>query len=216
MKMALCILRLTALFGLCASAEDFPPTGDVFIGYSFLRVNSAQQVPAFTANGGIGTMAWNINNHLGIEVEFGGYHNGNVNNLQFDTTTYSYLFGPRVAYGRVKRFDPYVHGLFGIIHGTTSIAASSILIPTTQTVPVPSSGRYASSQTTFGMAIGGGIDIKVRNRILFRPAQIDYVLSRFETPTFLGQGQVGPSSTRTQNHFRYAVGFAFTFDTPSF
>ena len=207
------VLTLTVLFSLRASADELTSM-DVFFGYSFFRVNSAQQIPAFSANGGIGTLGWNINNNLGIEAEFNGYHNGNVNDFQFDTTNFSFLFGPRVSYGRTKKFDPYVHALFGGMYATTSIAASSVLLPGPVTVPVSSSGRYKTSQTNFAMSVGGGIDIEVHKHVLLRPIQIDYVLTRFETPT-LFPGMVGSTSNRNQNNFRFACGLAFTFNDPA-
>src|SRR4051812_993017 len=82
------------------------PKADLFFGYSFLRYNSAQTIPAFTANGGVGTFGWNFNNHIALEAELGGYHNGNVNNYNFDSTSFSYLFGPRISLGRRKTVDP--------------------------------------------------------------------------------------------------------------
>ena len=103
MKRVLCLLTLGSIFGLCACAQE-NPKADLFFGYSFLRYNSAQTIPAFTANGGIGTFAWNFNNHIAFESELGGYHNGNVNNFHFDSTSFSYLFGPRFSYRRSKRF----------------------------------------------------------------------------------------------------------------
>src|SRR5947208_171107 len=182
MHRVLILLALHSLLGLNVFADDDLFDGDVFVGYSLFRVNSAQQqIPSFFANGGIGTIAWNINNHLGIEAEFAGHHHGST----FDTTTFSYLFGPRVSYGRTKRFDPYMHVLLGGMHVTTSIDASSGLIPAPHPVPLPSSGRYKASQDNFAFAAGGGIEIKVNHYILFRPIQIDYVHTQFQTPTFL-------------------------------
>src|SRR5947199_4154347 len=120
MRRLLVLLGLNTVFSFGAFAQDDLFDGDVFVGYSLFRVNSAQQqVPSFFANGGVGTIAWNINYHLGIEAEMAGHHNGST----FDTTTFSYLFGPRVSYGRTKRFDPYMHVLLGGMHITTSIDA---------------------------------------------------------------------------------------------
>jgi len=213
MRTTIIVLALNALVGLNAFAQDTLFDGDVFVGYSLFRVNSAQQkVPAFFANGGVGTVAWNINNHLGVEAEVAGHHNGST----FDTTTFSYLFGPRVSYGRAKRFDPYVHGLFGGMHLATSVDASSALVPTPHPVPVPSSGRYESSQDHFAFALGGGVDIKLTHYILFRPVQIDYVHTQFQTPTFLATTQgLGPSTNKSQNNVRFAVGYVFNWNDES-
>ena len=195
------LIAVGCAFGCGAFAQEELSQMDIFVGYSLLRVNMANQVPTFNANGGVGTLAWNINNHIGIEAEFAAHYSGNVNDYHLDSTTFTYLFGPRLSYGRTKRFDPYVHALFGGGNDRISVAANSALIPAP--VPVPSSGRYKATQNGFAMAIGGGIDIKISKHVLLRPAQLDYVYTRFETPAFLG-----PSSAN-QNNFRFAVGVAF-------
>ena len=200
------------LFGFSALAQDTSKV-DVFLGYSFLRYNSAQTVPAFSANGGIGTLGYNLNDHVGVEAEFGGYHNGNINNYQIDNTSFSFLFGPRYSIaGRSKKVDPYIHALFGGDHVTWSIASDSLLLPNPLPpgITSPSDGRFKNSQTTFGMAVGGGVDIKLSRAISFRPIQLDYFLTRFETPSVLNPLGT-PYTARNQNNLRYAAGFQFNF-----
>jgi len=169
-----------------------------------LRVNSAREIPAFTMNGGAGTLGLNITNHFGLEFEFGGYHNGSISDIQFDTTYFTYLFGPRFSVGRSKKVDPYFHTLFGGVHVTSSIAQTSI--PGATATP-PASGRYATSQDTFAMAAGGGLDIRLSRHVMFRPIQLDYVLTRLQDLGLSGQ----PSRNRNQNNLRYAAGIMFTF-----
>lgn len=187
------------------------PKADLFFGYSFLRYNSAQTIPAFTANGGIGTFAWNFGDHLGLEAELGGYHNGNVKNYQFDSTSFSYLFGPRISWGRHKKFDPYMHVLFGGQNFSTSIAQSSILVVNPLTTSKLSNGRYQTATNAFAMAAGGGIDIRLSKRVTLRPVQIDYYLTRFEAPNITVPPGASVPSARNQNNFRYAAGIAFNF-----
>ena len=212
MKKILCLLILGSIFGLCVYAQD-APKADLFMGYSFLRYNSAQTIPAFTANGGVGTFAWNFNNNLGVEAELGGYHNGNVNDKEFDSTAFSYLFGPRFSWGRSKKFDPYVHALFGGQNATSSIAASSVLVvnPHAASTHLSSDGRYKGTTNAFAMAVGGGIDIKMGKWMTLRPVQIDYLLTRFELPDVTQPAGATPNSARNQNNFRYAAGIGFNF-----
>jgi len=210
MKKSFALAIGVVLCSLCAFAQDVPKA-DVFFGYSFLRYNSAQTVPAFTANGGIGTFGWNFSDHIALESELGGYHNGNVNNYHFDSTTFSFLFGPRLSYGRSKKFDPYFHVLFGGQHGTSSIAADSILVVNPLVNAPSASGRYKGSQTTFAMAVGGGIDIKLGKAVTFRPVQVDYYLTRFEAPEVVVPTGSNLKTARNQNNFRYATGIQFTF-----
>jgi opacity protein-like surface antigen len=212
MKKALSVFALTLTCGLGVYAQEVPKV-DMFVGYSFLRVNSDGNIPAFTANGGLMNWGFNINNHFAAEAEFGGYHNGNVNNKQFDTTSYSYIFGPRFSMGRSRRIDPYVHFLFGVNRASTSIAASSVLIPSPLPpgAPTPSSnGRYEASQANFAMAIGGGLDVKMSKHITLRPVQLDYYLTRFQTKS-IEQIINNTSSNKNQNNLRYAAGLMFSF-----
>ena len=197
MKNAASALLLSLIVGVGAYAQD-SPKADLFVGYSFLRANSARNIPAFTNNGGLGTFAWNFNDYIAAEFEIGGYHNGNIHDIQFDTTEMTYVFGPRFSAGRHRTIDPYLHTLFGGIHLTTSLPAPTSVNP---------SGRIAASQDNFAMALGGGLDIKLHKIILLRPIQLDYFMTRLED--FGQSGQ--PSANRNQHNLRYAAGVVFQF-----
>jgi len=202
------VVTLTLLlFSPAVFGQDVPKV-DMFFGYSFLRANQAQSIPAFTANGGLFNVGFNFNNHLAFEAEFGGYHNGNVSGKQFDTTSFSYLFGPRFSLGRSRKVDPYFHVLFGVNRAATSIAADSVLIPTPHSATPSSNGRFEASQANFAMAAGGGLDIKLSRRMVLRPIQLDYYLTRFETPDILVPAG-GTSQNRNQHDLRFAAGIAF-------
>jgi len=183
--------------GLGAYAQA--PKADLFLGYSFLRANAATNIPAFTNNGGLGTLAWNFTDYVAGEAEIGGYHNGNINNIQFDTTEMTYLFGPRFSVGRYKTMDTYIHGLFGGVHLTTSIPVGVIGQPAT--------GRIGASQDAYAMALGGGLDLKLHKNLLLRPIQLDYLMTRLQDFGNMGT----PSQNRNQHNLRYAAGIAFTF-----
>jgi hypothetical protein len=204
MKKTLGVLTVAVTCGLCVYAQD-APKGDVFLGYSFLRANSARDIPAFTNNGGLGTLALNFTNHLAFEAEFGGYHNGNIHDIQFDTTEFTYLFGPRFSTSRAKTVIPYGHLLFGGVHLTTSVPVTLVVTPVGTAVPTTTT-RVGASQDTFAMAVGGGVDIKF-HRVMLRPIQFDYVLTRLEDFGLSGQ----PSQNRNQHNIRYAAGVAFNF-----
>lgn len=193
--------------GTLAVAQD-SPKADLFLGYSGIRANSARDIPAFINNGGLGTFGWNINPHIAFETEFGGYHNGNINNFEFDTTEMTYLFGPRFSMNRGRRVVPYFHTLFGGVHFTTSIPVTVAPTPLpTGTSTTPTTTRIGASQDAFSMALGGGLDIKLSHHVMLRPIQVDYLLTRLQD-----FGQSGtPSQNRNQNNVRYAAGLIFTF-----
>ena len=147
------VLAYTVVAGTAAVAQD-APKADLLLGYSFLRANSARDIPAFTNNGGLGTFGWNFTPHIALEAEFGGYHNGNIHNIEFDTTEMTYLFGPRFSLSRARRVIPYFHVLFGGIHFTTSLPVTLVAAPTSTT---GTTTRIGASQDTFAMAAGGGL-----------------------------------------------------------
>jgi len=196
-------MALLLVTGAPAVAQG-APKADLFLGYSFLRANSARNIPAFTNNGGLGTFAFNFTQHIALEAEFGGYHNGNIHDIQFDTTEMTYLFGPRFSMSRSRTIIPYFHTLFGGMHLTTSLP---VTVAPTPTSPVGTTTRIAASQDAFAMALGGGLDIKLSHHFMLRPIQLDYLMSRLED--FGQSGQ--PSQNRNQHNLRYAGGIMFTF-----
>ena len=190
--------------GAVAVAQD-APKADLFLGYSFLRANSARDIPAFTNNGGLGTFGCELQpTTLPAEAEFGGYHNGNINNIQFDTTEMTYLFGPRFSLGRARRVIPYFHTLFGGCISPPAFPSPWPQLPSHDTAarPPPGSGRV---RTPLQWRLGGGLDIRLSHHVTLRPIQLDYVLTRLQD-----FGQSGtPSQNRNQNNLRYAAGIMF-------
>jgi opacity protein-like surface antigen len=205
MKKCLSFIALSLTLGFSAYATD-GPKADLFLGYSFLRTNSAQTIPAFTQNGGLGTFGYNFTDHWAFEAELGGYHNGNINNHEFDNTTFSYLFGIRASVNRAKRIDPYGHALFGGQDLSSSICCIS---PATGTAQAGAGTRVSHDANSFAMAVGGGLDIKMTKHTVLRPIQLDYYLTRYEAPNV--NNLTGPTSNRNQNNLRYAAGIVFNF-----
>jgi len=69
---------------------------------------STSTILAKTSIGGLGTIGFNINEHIGIEAEFGGYHTTDSWTLLMTTPL------ARLAlYGRTTRVDPYFHFSLG-------------------------------------------------------------------------------------------------------
>jgi hypothetical protein len=206
------ILVLTVLVLLCgvAFAADDHPKVETFFGFNYTRVNSASNVPAFSANGGTGAVSVNFNKWVGFVSEVGTVHNGNISDIHLDTTLTSALFGPRISL-RYSRITPFFHILMGAVHGSTSIAVSAIPIatqPSLPGVPVPPPGqavtlRAVASETAFAWAPGGGIDIKINKYVSFRPIQLDYYMMRLQN--------LRSKEDNNQHCLRYMTGVNFTF-----
>ncbi|HLK03392.1 MAG TPA: outer membrane beta-barrel protein [Candidatus Acidoferrum sp.] len=182
-KVVVCLLALFSV-AVMASAQETPKL-DVFVGYSYLRENpSTSGLNGFNLHGGSASVAYNANNWLSGVADFGGYHANNILGSGIDGTVSTYLFGPRFSYRRHERFTPFAQTLFGVAHASGSGFGAT------------------STSNAFAASFGGGVDVKLFHRLSFRPAQVEYLLTRFPETT---------SSRETQNNLRLSTGFVFHF-----
>ena len=193
---------------MLAAAQDVPKT-EAFLGYTYVRANSATDIPAFSANGGSGQFLYNFNKWLGGVVDLGAVHNGNIGGRQLDTTMANFLFGPRLSF-RFARITPYFNVLWGGVVAATSthialagLPVPPIYLPGAANVVQATSARVGADQTAFAMVAGGGIDIKINNHLSFRPIGLDYFLTRLQNLRTAGDNN--------QNNLRYTTGINFTF-----
>jgi outer membrane protein OmpA-like peptidoglycan-associated protein len=202
-------LALLAAVCVSGAAQD-TPRAEVFLGYTYTRVNSATNVPAFSANGGGGQFVYNIGRWIGAVADIGAVHNGNIGGYHLDTTLTNFLFGPRIPIRVSNRVTPYFQTLFGGVYGSTSYAMN--IPPGTVVSPAPVSSttqnaanavavRSAAQQTAFAMAAGGGLDIKINNWLSFRPIGLDYFMTRLQN--------LRSVEDNNQHHIRYTTGFNF-------
>ena len=214
MRKGISIIAMVLLFALASYAQDVPRV-ETFVGYTYMRANSATDVPAFSMNGGGGQIAVNFNKWVGFVMDMGAVHNGNINDRHIDTTVSNYLFGPRVSL-RYSRIRPYFQTLLGGAHLGTSTAVNltvppmpqqPIFIPGQGDLPLgpgqPITGRLVASQTAFAWSIGGGLDIKINKWVSFRPVGLDYFMTRFQNLRSLNDNN--------QHNLRYTTGVNFTF-----
>ena len=211
MKKISCLVALALLAIGISRAQDYPRV-ETFFGYTYLRANSATNVPAFSANGGSGQLAINASKVFGFVLDVGAVHNGNISDVHLDSTFTNFLFGPRFSI-RSSRVRPYFQLLFGGVHAGTSIGLSGlpvsdqpIYLPGTST-PVradqPVSLRASASQTAFAMTAGGGFDIKINRHVGFRLLGLDYMMTRLQNFRTL--------SDNNQHNIRVTTGLNFTF-----
>jgi opacity protein-like surface antigen len=203
MKRHITAIGLAFLFTFTLAAQEKATRMETFLGYTFTRFNSATNVPAFSANGGSGQFVYNFKNWLGGVADFGAVHNGNIHNVQLDSTAATFLFGPRVAFRRWSRFTPYVQTLFGGVYGTTSVAVPTDVLLDETSIPAGTHIRAAAQQTAFAMTAGGGVDIKVSKHVSVRPIQLEYLMTRLK--------HFRTDDDNTQNNLRYSAGVNFTF-----
>jgi len=215
MKRSIACLGAVSLFAAVAAAQDVPKA-EVFTGFTYTRVNSASNVPAFSANGGGGQLVVNFGKWFGAVADVGSVHNGNIGGYHLDTTLTNFMFGPRIPIRISNRITPYFQALWGGVYGSTSypvtLPAGTVILPP-QVTPVSSttatnvgnavSVRAVSAETAFAQAYGGGLDIKVSKAVSFRPIGLDYYMMRLQN--------LRTANDNNQHCLRYTTGFNFTF-----
>lgn len=198
------------LIGIAAWAQEYPKV-EVGANYSYMRfAPSGPYTKGHSLNGGGGSLVYNFNDYLGIKADLQGFTssvtgfnilpnatfpNGASGNVQGNMFTY--LFGPQIKF-RTHKFQPFGQALFGGAHTNVySNAFKQLCIN-----PGDCSITKAPTTQAFAMEFGGGVDIPINNIVSFRPAEIDYLMTRFSN-AFTG--------TSNQNNFRYSAGVVFTF-----
>lgn len=147
---------------------QIPTSGNVFIGYSFSRSQTAPGAGnTVNLNGWEGSLEGKFLPWIGIVADFGaGYGSNNFfpaitcpisgcGPQDHNVKRYTLLFGPRVSVP-IGKFTPFAHALFGAAHANES----------------------GSTDTSFATAIGGGLDYRLVHGLAVR-LQGDDVHTRF-------------------------------------
>jgi hypothetical protein len=209
MKLTQFVLGTILLLGAVAWGQEFP-RAEVGFDYSYARyAPSAPYSKGHSLNGGGGSLVFNINEYIGIKMDLQGYgSNHTAFNIAPNSTfpsgvqgdvqgnLFTYLFGPQIKV-RAHGVQPFFDLLFGGAHSNVYTDAFK-----TFCAPVLGACSFSSKPASdaFAMAVGGGVDIPINHIVTFRPAEIDYLLTRFSNP-FTG--------TNNQNNLRYQVGLVF-------
>ena len=207
------VLGIVLLFGTRAFAQDYPKI-EVSADYSYMHANPQNNniIKTFSLNGGGGGAAFYFSKYFGIEAEFEGYGSLNHNivipaggavclvgcKVTASGNLFTYNVGPIAKY-RTHHFEPFVEALFG---GAHSNFYANLFTSCGGTLGCVAASK-SPSNNAFDFIIGGGIDIPLTKSIAFRPAQVDYVLTRF------GNGFTGGNNN--QSNFRYQAGVTFRF-----
>ncbi|MGE0132062.1 MAG: outer membrane beta-barrel protein [Blastocatellales bacterium] len=165
MRKLFLIAALAIALPLMAQAQDSPET-EIFGGYSYLRGDDS--------NDGIDLHGWNasFNQNIvkwaGIKADFSG-HYGDFEFLPgfgSDLSAHLFLIGPQFSIRKNERVQPFVHALFGVMR--TDLSFFDV------------TGKITQRDSTFAMALGGGLDVKLTDHLAVRLFQADYVLTRFD------------------------------------
>ncbi|MDR0311859.1 MAG: porin family protein [Acidobacteriota bacterium] len=172
------VLVLVLLLGVstAASAQDVA-VADLFAGYSFNRCVS--EATECDLNGWNAALDFNVNNNWAITVDVSGYY-GTFDDVApyngLDVKSHNFLFGPKYTFGSSERVRPYVHALFGINHINPA--------------------SPATVENNFAQAYGGGVDVRLNDKVFVRAVQVDYLGIRRE-------------GFKAEDNIRFSAGFVF-------
>jgi len=186
------LLALLLLSTTCIAQEA--PAWEIFGGYSFQRADLRQYFKTtpiiytfrhdhVSMNGWEFSATENRNRWFGGTLDLSGYYRTpqvlGINNRE---QIYSIFYGPQFSYRKPSR-TAFAHILIGGTHTGVNV------VPT---------GPH-DSDFTFAMALGGGVDLPLKNGTAIRVLQADYLHANA-----LGIGQ---------NNFRLSAGVVFNLGT---
>ena len=165
--------------------------------YQYINFKPGDPFNSFSGQGGSGSFTYNASKWLGLTAELGGFHyERNTNDgttppapsdkVQGGLTTF--LFGPRLNLRRFDHFVPFGEILFGGAHSGSQLTGDR-------------------SQSSFAMAVGGGVDVVITKYLAWRFAEIDYLMTNFSGSTL--------GATSRQNNFRIGSGIVLRFGIPN-
>ncbi len=152
------------------------PAVELFGGYSYLRTHTFSGGGDYNLNGWQASLTNNMNRWLGLEADFNNHYGTAPPAFVDRSPRFSYLFGPRFTFRMLPGVTPFAHALFGAVRGTAVVETSGPVCPP---VGVPYCVTLTRPQTAFGMAYGGGLDLKVTRGMWLRLFQADYMTSNF-------------------------------------
>jgi hypothetical protein len=212
-------LILLAVIAVCSAVPTFSQGSDdykkveFFGGFSHNRVDSGIDAEELGGededldgdflddladrqglNGFNASLTGNVSRYVGLKFDVSGhYKSEDVNffdsNLGYDISLYNFLGGVQIKdNASTSTVKPFAHFLAGAARSNLEIngnvAGTDIGEITGEDLSI--------SDTAFAAAIGGGLDIRLNDRIDIRAIQVDYNPTRFDDST--------------QHNFRFGFG----------
>jgi hypothetical protein len=201
----LSIVLSVAVFAQNDSDDEYNKN-EFYVGYSHQRVDEGG---TRNLNGFEGSYTRNIKRYLGIRATVSGAYehttlHGSIPNpaggsfefqQDYNRSVYNFLGGVQFKDNASKaRFKPFAFALGGVAVNRSqfkNLACASGNCPPT----IPFVGNTTFTDTGIAGSFGGGLDIKINDKIDFRAIQVDY------NPIY--------SNSRVDNNFRIGVGIVF-------
>jgi opacity protein-like surface antigen len=190
MRKLLTFASLIVFLSLASAPKAYSQV-ELYGGYSHLQLNGAPSNMGSSSNGWQGGAYLHLLGPWGVEADYSNHYgvspqvssNGNA----YYVPGFTELYGPRFTLA-LPRIHPYVHALFGTVNGKAMVPSPILFV-----FPPP----ITISENAFGMALGGGLNVKATRHIWVRLIQVDYLRAQF--------------TNNTQNDARISAGIVFRF-----
>ena len=212
--LAFCLVAATSIFASAQGVGDDYKKGELFLGYSNgqvdtglgdieddfdLDIGERESFHGFNVSG-----VYNVSRYFGVKADVSGVYSnrgfsfqvpttgGGTGSVGFETkgSLYNFLGGVQIKdNSKSGVFKPFAHALVGAAHARIKLSGLGC------SVGVDCTGFEGGSETNFAGAFGGGIDLRVSNRVQVRVIQVDY------NPIWFDGGR--------SNNLRFGFGIVF-------
>jgi outer membrane immunogenic protein len=147
-----------------AVAQQKPSnTIDASITFSELRANApVGGCGCFWMAGGTGEISYPVWRNFSAVAEVAGHTTSHIPDFNTGLSLLSGMGGVRLRVPNHTRFQPFAQALFGGVHGFDSY------------FPAPVGKLPTSYDTSFALAVGGGLDVTISKHIWIRALKADY------------------------------------------
>jgi hypothetical protein len=182
-----CLLLARHVWGQDAGGEfQALPRLEVAVVYNSLLTNVVGANKFWMQGGGllVDGQFWR---GLGVEADISGFNAQNANNAGVGLAMVTATFGPRYEWSPAHhRYVFFGHGLAGEANGFDSA--------------FPGVGAASGSATSLALQIGGGMDLRVKDRLSLRVFDADWLRT-----------QLPNANTNVQNNIRLGAGVVVRF-----
>ena len=190
-RMRIFVNTLLLSLTTAAVAQQKPfNTIDGSITFSELRANApVGGCGCFWMAGGTGEISYPVWRNFSAVAEVAGHTTGHIPDFNTGLSLLSGMGGVRLRVPNHTRFQPFVQALFGGVHGFDSY------------FPAPVGKLPTGYDTSFALAVGGGLDVTISKHVWIRALKADYNYSALRNL----QGD-------NQNQLRIGAGILFRAD----
>jgi opacity protein-like surface antigen len=173
------VCALLSMLSLTGLAQRPANTIDAYATFSEMRANApVGGCGCFWMSGGTGGFSVPVWRNFSAVVEAGGNHTDHIPRFNTGLSLFYGMGGVRMRVPNHTRFQPFGQGLFGGVHGFDGYFPDQV-------------GKLPTSyDTSFALAVGGGLDIAVSKHIWIRAVQADYFYSELRNLDGNRQNQI--------------------------